>query len=134
MELTRTKENATTVRQAPDGAPRTRRRKLPRHVRDPNGFGTLRLTERDCRLLELLHDYRHLVIDQAQVLLDPGRYGRWRELSNEEREQALLVAEADILKQEPGATRWEAEARRRVVLARAFRRFTAGIDRKIYSR
>lgn len=135
MELTRTKERATTGRQAPDAVvPRSRRRRLPRHVRDPQGYGALRLTERDCRLMEHLHDYRHLLIDHLQVLLDPGRHGRWRELSEEERGRALIVAEGELLKKEPGAKRWEAEAQRREVSSRAFRRFTSGIDRKIYDR
>jgi hypothetical protein len=135
MELARTKESAMTVRQTPGAmAPRSRRRRLSRYVRDPRGYGALRLTERDCRLLELLHDYRHLVVDHLQVLLDPGRHVRWRDLAEEERSRALVTAEAELLNQEPGAARWEAEARRREVVAQAFRRFTAGIDRKIYDR
>ena len=136
MERVRTKEapNDPAGLQASGSVPRTRRRRLPRHVRDPQGFGTFRLTERDCRALELLHDYRHLVIDHLQILLDPGRYRRWRELPAEERERAIAAAEEQLLERDPRSEGWDPERKRREAGMRAFRRFTAGIDRKIYDR
>jgi hypothetical protein len=134
MELTKAKK-PTAVDQASDTArPGGRRRRLARHVRDPDGFGPFRLTDRDCLALALLQEYRHLVIDHLQVLLDPGRYRRWREQPVEELEQALAETEAKLLEQEPEAGRWDPETRRREVVGRAFRRFTSGVDRKIYER
>lgn len=135
METTRTKTGATNLRQREGPAPsRGRRPRLPRHVRDPERFGPFRLTERDCRALELLHDYRHLTVDHLQVLLDPDRFDRWRELPEEVRARALGAAEGKLLDKEPDAARWSDEARTRQAEAMAFRRFTAGVDRKIYDR
>lgn len=50
---------------------RTKRNRLHKYRRDPEGFGRLQLTQRDKEILALIHDYRHLQVDHIQKLI-PG--------------------------------------------------------------
>ncbi len=49
------------------------KRRLPKYAADPEAytarFGGFRLTERDLRILALVHDYRYLWVDHVQALL-----------------------------------------------------------------